>query len=32
MLNVDDFIDDWFKTGRNINCKVFSVPGFVCMV
>lgn len=28
MLNVDDFIDDWFKTGRNINCKVFSVPGF----
>lgn len=27
MFNVD-FIDDWFKTGRNINCKVFSVPGF----
>lgn len=28
MLNVDDFIDDWFKTGRNINCKFFSGPGF----
>lgn len=32
--NVDDFIDDWFKTGRNINCKfsVVLVFGFVCMV
>lgn len=28
MLNVDDFIDDWFKAGRNINCKFFSGPGF----
>lgn len=28
MLNVDDFIDDWFKIGRNINCKFFSGFGF----
>lgn len=27
MFNVD-FIDDRFQTGRNIICKVFSVPGF----